>query len=137
MQDYTPERDASLGLVSRLNNLWAQTDCFALEEDYDMWGEILDRIHYTLLYYNELEVEEANNVITKIDFSLKDKIIYAFLSRQIRVAKKNYFKAKPLHKDVTKSKWYHSIQKKDIWLRRKIPASKIYLKENEKGNINY
>jgi len=37
MQDYTPERDASLGLVFRLNNLWAQTDYYALKGDYDKW----------------------------------------------------------------------------------------------------
>lgn len=132
MQDFTPERDASLGLVFRLNNLWAQTDYFALKGDYDKWNNVLDRIYCNLLYRDEMEIEEVNNVITKAELSLKDTKVYSFLSRQIQIAKNGYVKSKPMYKSLTRSKWYHTIQKKDIWLRKEMQALKLYLKENKR-----
>ena len=57
MVDYTPERDASLGLVFRLNNLWAQADYMALSGTYKKWNNVLDRIYCNLLYKENLEIE--------------------------------------------------------------------------------
>jgi len=133
MQDYTPERDASLGLVFRLNNLWAQTDYYALKGDYDKWNNVLDRIYCNLLYRNDMEIEETSSKkIIKVELADKDTEVYAFLSKQIQVAKNNWARSKPISKSSTRSIWYHSIQKKDIWLRKEMQVLKLYLKENKR-----
>ena len=129
-QDFTPERDASLGLVFRLNFLWAQTDYAALEGNYDKWNNILDRIYCNLLYKEEIEVEEKDGSITKIKLSTKDVRVYSFLSKNIHIAKRNFMKANKKNKGITRSRWYHSVQKKDIWLRKLMQTLKLYLKEN-------
>ena len=129
-QDFTPERDASLGLVFRLNFLWAQTDYASLEGNYDKWNNILDRIYCNLLYKEEIEVEEEGGKIIKVKLSTKDVRVYAFLSKNIHIAKRNFMKANKKNKGITRSRWYHSIQKKDIWLRKLMQTLKLYLKEN-------
>ena len=131
-QDFTPERDASLGLVFRLNFLWSQTDYAALEGNYDKWNNILDRIYCNLLYREEIEVEEEGGKIIKVKLSTKDVEVYAFLSRIIHSTKRKFMKATKREKGITRSKWYHSVQKKDIWLRKLMMKLKLYLKENQR-----
>ncbi len=47
--------------------------------------------------------------------------------------RKDYNKARTkLSKGKARSKWYHSLQKKDIWLRKFMQTLKLYLKETEK-----
>lgn len=129
-QDFTPERDASLGLVFRLNFLWAQTDYAALEGNYDKWNNILDRVYCNLLYKEEIEVEEEDGKITKVKLSIKDVRVYAFLSKNIHIIKREFMKSTKREKSIKRSKWYHAIQKKDIWLRKLMQTLKLYLKEN-------
>ncbi len=131
-QDFTPERDASLGLVFRLNFLWSQTDYAALEGNYDKWNNILDRIYCNLLYKEEIEVEEEGGNIIKVKLSTKDVEVYAFLSRNIHSIKRKFMKALKKDKSLMRSRWYHSVQKKDIWLRKLMQTLKLYLKENIK-----
>ena len=132
MQDITPERDASLGLVFRLNNLWSQADYYALKAEYDKWDNVLDCIYRNLLYRNELEVKKLNNKLLSVELSTKDTEIYSFLSRQIHLAKNAFVKSPQKLKSIVRSKWYHAIQRKDIWLRKDMQKLKLYLKEYEK-----
>jgi len=131
MVDYTPERDASLGLVFRLNNLWAQADYMALSGTYKKWNNVLDRIYCNLLYKENLEIEEDNGKIIGITLNKKDTKIYSFLSKQIQIAEYNFRRVPRAKKNRARSIWYHSIQKKDIWLRKLMQDLKLYLKENK------
>jgi len=134
-EDFVPDRDASLGLVFRLNILWSKTDYAALGGRYDEWNNILDRIYCNLLYREEIvtDVDEKTGEITKVELSKKDTKIYKYLSIQIAKAKKNNRQARTkIDKARTKSMWYHAIQKKDIWLRKFMQKLKLYLKETEK-----
>jgi len=134
MIDYIPDRDASLGLVFRLNNLWAQTDYAMLDGKYDKWNNILDRIYCNLLYREPMEVkEDEKKQIIKVELSTKDTKIYSFLSKNIQLAKNDYILARQKYKSRFRSIWYHSIQKKDIWLRKEMQKLRLYLKENKKS----
>ncbi len=128
IKDFTPERDASLGLVFRLNNLWAQSDYAALEGNYDKWNNVLDRIYCNLLYRDEIEVKENNGEITQVKLSTKDVKVYTFLSKRIHFAKRAFQKASKKEKGKKRSRWFHTIQKKDIWLRKLMQKQKLYLK---------
>jgi len=131
IQDFTPERDASLGLVFRLNFLWAQTDYAALAGDYDKWNNLLDCLYRNLLYREEIKIKEENSKIIQVELSNKDTKIYSFVSKQIHIAKRNFNIAKTRkEKSLARSRWYHAIQKKDIWLRKLMFILKLYLKEN-------
>jgi len=132
-QDYTPERDASLGLIFRLNNLWAQTDYAVMSANYDKWDIVLDRLYCNLLYKEDIIVEEGDKKeILQVELSQKDIKVYNFLSKRIHLAKINWKKALPSNKAKARSQWYHAIQKKDIWLRKVMQILKLYLKENKK-----
>ena len=131
-QDFTPERDASLGLVFRLNNLWALIDYAVINADYKKWDVLLDRLYCNLLYKEDMIVEENGGKITKVELSIKDTKVYSFLSKQINKAKSDYNNCSSMNKSKYRSIWYHAIQKKDIWLRKKMQELKLYLKENIK-----
>lgn len=135
VDNFTPDRDASLGLVFRLNILWSKTDYAALGGRYEEWNNILDRIYCNLLYREEIiaDVNEKTGVVTKVELQKKDTKIYRYLSLQIAKARRANFEAcSKREKARTKSVWYHSIQKKDIWLRKFMQTLKLYLKETEK-----
>ena len=133
-KDYTPSTDASLGLVFRLNSLWNRADYAALAADYDKWNNILDAIYRNLLYREEMVVEETNGAITKVQFKKKDTKIYGFLSKRVADCRKEFKTAggSMQKKAQARSKWYHALQKKDIWLRKYMKQLNLYLKETEK-----
>jgi hypothetical protein len=137
--DIVPSQDASLGLIYRLNILWAKTDYAVLEANYDKWDILLDRIYANLLYREEMEVVEEINPSTgqreikSVELSTKDKRVYVFLSKQIYKYKRLFNIAKnPNDKSTFRSNWYHACQKKDIWLRKLMMKNGLYLKENLK-----
>ncbi len=135
VDDFIPDRDASLGLVFRLNILWSKTDYAALGGRYDEWNNILDRIYCNLLYREEIvtSIDEKTGDIIKVELSKKDTKIYKYLSLQVAKAKKEYKQANTkIEKIKARSRWYHAIQKKDIWLRKFMQKLKLYLKETEK-----
>ena len=106
-QDFTPERDASLGLVFRLNYLWAQADQAALDGKYDSWNNVLDRIYCNLLYDVPMNIERAKNgEVKKVELPPADTQVYSALSRQIQLAKINFMGAKnPMKKSMARSIW--------------------------------
>ncbi len=133
--DFIPDRDASLGLVFRLNILWSKTDYAALGGRYEEWNNVLDRIYCNLLYRNEMDTvfDDETGKILEVKLLKKDTKIYRHLSIQVANARKDYNKARnKLDKGKARSKWYHSLQKKDIWLRKFMQTLKLYLKETEK-----
>ena len=130
-----PDRDASLGLIFRLNNLWSQVDYASLQGRYDDWNNILDALYRNLLFKGEMivKVDEETKKVKEVEISSEDKKIYKYLSIQIAKAKKNFMQARSrIDKKKTRSRWYHSIQKKDVWTRKFMQKLKLYLKETEK-----
>jgi len=70
--------------------------------------------------------------ITEIKLPQKDSKIYNFLSKQISLHKFKYGKIVNVgEKQKARSKWYHTLQKKDVWLRKMMMELKLYLKENK------
>ncbi len=49
-----PDRDASLGLIFRLNNLWASVDMVSVDGNYLKWNNLLDAIYRNLLHNEEM-----------------------------------------------------------------------------------
>ncbi len=129
----TPERDASLGLIFRLNGLWAKVDYPAERGEYDHWNAILDRLFTNLDYKDDCEVKKdaAGNVID-VNMDNEDYKVYKFLSNQVYRAKIKVLRSKTrIDRIKNKNNYYHAILKKDRWLRKLMMKLKLYLKEVE------
>ena len=135
----SPNLDASLGLIFRLNTLWAKVDNHAEAADYDGWNVLLDRIYCNLLYREDMKVEEdpTTKKIKNVSLSDEDEKVYKYLTTNIFRTKADYFKT-PLknglnitNKTIMKSRWYRAVMLKDIWLRKYMQKLKLYLKEVE------
>ncbi len=136
VNDFSPSTDASLGLVYRLNILWSKADWAALGGKYEEWNNILDAIYRNLLYREDVvtEDDEETGVVIKVELSKKDTKIYRYLSLQIAKTRKSHHLARSKRdKSRARSIWYHSLQKKDIWLRKHMMKLKLYLKETERS----
>ncbi len=132
-----PDRDASLGLIFRLNNLWSSVDMVSVAGSYLKWNNLLDAIYRNLFFDGKIvtDVDEETGRITKIDFNESDIDLrsYRHFSLQISKARKSFSHARSRRDKVrARSVWYHAIQKKDIWLRNYMQKLKLYLKQTEK-----
>jgi len=134
VKDFLPSIDASLGLVYRLNSLWNRADYEALAGRYDKWNNILDAIYRNLLYREEVVVEEnSKGEVTSVNFIKKDTKVYRCLSKDVADIRRKFLTSRNKAEKINaRSKWYHALQKKDIWLRKFMKKLKLYLKENEK-----
>lgn len=130
-----PNLDASLGLIFRLNILWAKVDNHSEAGDYDGWNILLDRIYCNLLYREDFIVtEDKDKNITDVKLCEEDEKVYRFLTTNIFKAKATYFKTSFQNiqkKTIMKSRWYRAVMLKDIWLRKYMQKLKLYLKEVE------
>lgn len=133
---YTPEADASFGLIYRLNFLWAKVDRDALSGNFNKWELVLDRIFSNLLYREEMSIEkDGEGNIIKISLCDEDKKIWEKLKSNIREVKKNMLIAQRkksismYHQE--KTNHYQSILMYDIWVRKKMQELNLYMKESE------
>jgi len=134
----TPNLDASLGLIFRLNILWAKVDNHAEAGDYDGWNILLDRIYCNLLYREDMiiDADVKTKKVTNVTLSDEDERIYRFLTTEIFKAKAAYYRSpmsKPREKTIMKSRWYRAVMLKDIWTRKFMQKLKLYLKEVEQS----
>ena len=132
-QEYQVERDATLGLIFRLNHLWAVTDDCAMEADYDGWNNTLDCLWRNLLYRNSLVIIKDDNKIT-IKLSEDDDEVWKVLCDNVIKAKINWMKAKIYRPKVVRSFWgkrYAMLQMKDLFVRKLMFKLKLYLKETK------
>lgn len=128
--------DASLGLIYRMNNLWARVDTPAENGDYDAWNIVLDRIFCNLSYRDDPTVikDPTTGAITDVQINDECEKIYKFLTAQIHKRKIDYLKAPPgkiKEKTIAKSRWYHALRIKDIWLRKHMQKLGLYLRETK------
>jgi len=138
-KDIVQKHDATLGLIFRLNGLWAEVDIPAKTGDYDQWNNVLDRIYVNLLYRDDLVVvKDKDGNITEIKLSDDDEKQYKFLSAQVNKYKKLYWlvqgrtkKGTP-KKKIIRSKWYQAVLLKDIWLRKFMNSLNLYIKETKR-----
>lgn len=136
-----PDKDAGWGLIFRLNSLWARVDSPAESGDYDHWNIILDRIFCNLLYRNPMQIiTDENGKVTDVKIAETDLAykVFNFHSLKIFQAKIDYHQSLVHHKPVPyikimKSRWYHAVMMKDIWLRKYMQELGLYLKEIEKS----
>jgi len=132
---YNPEVNAGLGLVFRLNDLWAKADRRALSGDLDAWELVLDRIFSNLLYREKIEVEEnENQEIIDVKLSDKDLKIQSIIKNKIMVSKRNHRHAIKIKDKINSTRTIHyaSIMLYDIWLRKFMQSlGGLYLKETE------
>ena len=129
-----PDRDASLGLIFRLNNLWSLVDYASIGADYKKWNNLLDAIRRNLLFRENVivDVDEITGKVTKVRFTKNDKENYKILSVEISKAIKEYNGARSkVNKGKARNKWYHKLQNKDVWLRKFMQKLKLYMKESE------
>jgi hypothetical protein len=135
----SPEKDAGWGLIFRLNSLWAKVDIPAESGDYDSWNTVLDRIFCNLLYRNKMDIVlDEQGRVQDVKINEDSYKVYAFLTKKIFEAKIDYHKsirAPPnLSKStILKSRWYHAVMLKDIWLRKYMQELGLYLKEIERA----
>jgi len=133
-QSTSPDRDASLGLIFRLNNLWAKVDYVSVVGKYVGWNNLLDALYRNLLFKEDMvtNVDEKTGKITRVRLSEKDVEVYRTLSIEIAKAREKYRMARfKVDKAKARSVWYHAVQNKDIWLRKFMQKLKLYLKETE------
>ena len=136
--EITPKYDSTLGLIFRLNNLWAKVDIPAEEGKYDEWNNVLDRIYNNLAYRSKTKVEKDDNgKIVNIYIDDNDNNEYKFLSMQINKCKQNFLRAKGTtkgvsNKKIARSRHYKALNTKDIWLRRFMQKLNLYIKETTK-----
>jgi len=132
---YNPEVNAGLGLVFRLNDLWAKADRRALSGNLNAWELVLDRIFSNLLYREDIETEEnGDEEIIDVQLSSKDLKIQSIIKDKIMTAKSNHRTAIKEKKKINSSRTIHyaSIMLYDIWLRKFMQSlGGLYLKETE------
>ena len=134
--EITPKYDSTLGLIFRLNALWAEVDIPAKAGNYDAWNNVLDRIYCNLTYRNKLEIKkDSDGNILSMKLVEDDVKEYEYLGAQISkyrglsktVTGKN--KKGTLNKVIAKNLWYKSLMLKDMWLRKFMNELKLYIKE--------
>lgn len=138
MARFTPNIDAGMGLIFRLNILWQTADRKALAGDMEGWNFTLDRIYCNLSYRGDMEIDykdkdkkEIKNITLSEDES---KIIDKF-KEMIREVKAKRVQAIRKRKrgsyNAADGEYYEILTKKDIWLRKLMQQKNLYLKEVE------
>lgn len=134
--DYQPDKDAGLGLIYRLNNLWASVDRKVESGNLEGANYTLDRIYCNLLYRNPLDItyDEDGNV-SDVKLSDEDSQIYDLFEKRIasnRLKKKRAILTKNKKEEyLAGAEFYKIIRLKDIWLRKHMQKLKLYLRESE------
>jgi hypothetical protein len=136
-REVVPDRDASLGLIFRLNGLWSRVDETCISGNYDKWNNYLDRIFSNLSYKELVDVVKKKDKVEKINMVGEETEIYKFLNRDIMENKWKFLITSPKKinkvgvklKDLYRVRWYFAIMKKEIWLRQLMMKRKIYMKE--------
>jgi len=144
--EITPKYDSTLGLIFRLNNLWAKVDIPAESGDYEAWNNVLDRLYNNLAYRGKTKVEkDSNGNILSMIIDDEDDKEYKFLSKKINSCRQVWIKASGnikinvkgqtkmiSNKALARSRWYKALNTKDVWLRRFMHKLNLYIKETTK-----
>ena len=133
-KEYSPAVDSSLGLVFRLNGLWAEADRYSIGGLYNGWNNSLNALWRNLMYRNPMEYSGEGKDI-KIDLSEQDKRGWIILDRNVNISKKNYTIASKRRDKKARhylGRWYKCLEMKDLFLRKKMFQLGLYLKESSR-----
>ena len=145
VSEITPKYDSTLGLIFRLNNLWAEADISAKSGDYAEWNNVLDRIYNNLAYRGKTNViKDDNKKIISMEIDDFDNDEYKFLSMKVNNCKQAYLKARKTkgitkgipNEKIARSRWYKALNTKDVWLRRFMNKLNLYIKETKIGRAH-
>ena len=148
VSEITPKYDSTLGLIFRLNNLWAKVDIPAEGGDYEAWNNVLDRLYNNLAYRGKTKViKDGVGKIIGMKIEDEDDDEYQFLSKKVNICQQTYKMAtgykvftssltgrtkKVSKKKIARSEWYKALNLKDIWLRKFMNKLNLYIKETTK-----
>jgi len=141
--NFNPTLDAGLGLIFRLNYLWAKSDRHALAGEMENWNFTLDRIFSNLSYRGEMDIvykdpkerDPKKKEIVDIKLNYHDKQVHEKFKDMLKTIKIK--RAIALRKkdrktwNETREDEYDLLMKKDIWLRKLMQVQKLYIKESE------
>jgi len=133
----TPEKDAGLGLIYRLNGLNNMADHHAIAGHYDDWNIVLDRIYVSLNFRGDIDLDKKEEVTAgKKEFDYNLNLFYNKHSQEISKWKRRFFLVQHNNKNDSrlqqiKSNWYLSLQRKDIFLKRAMNGLKLYIRITE------
>ena len=130
--------DASLGLIFRLNNLWARVDEPAITGNFRKWNFLLDRLFVNLLYKESLDVEhDDKGKITDVKFNEKDKELFDFLNNKVISSQIKLKCSKTIkERDNAFKELYNALLLKDSGIRKFMYELKLYMKESNKNPAN-
>ncbi len=139
MAKFTPNIDAGMGLIFRLNILWQNIDRRAVAGDLEGWNYTLDRVYVNLLYRGAVEVKykdgNEENEIIDVSLSTEETKVYdkfKNMIRQVKLKRVNAIKRKKRFEyNSANEEYYRVLMNKDIWLRKLMQARNLYLKEIE------
>ena len=133
-------KSSNLGLIFRLNCLWANVDTSVIKGDYNEWNILLNQIYTNLSYKGKtIFLKDTKGKIRSV-FSDTDgeeyKYGYKFLSEKVNLV--GHLNLKGVTKGISNKKivrrlWYEALYDKDVWLRRFMHKFNLYIKETDVG----
>jgi DNA-directed RNA polymerase subunit L len=134
--DYAPELDASLGLIFRLNDLWAQADRRANVGRIDDWEITVDTIYRNLLYRNKISIVKESDGTMDVKLCDEDCAIWNILKNNIAEIKKKIIVANSRkevsHLRTLRLQHYNAVQLYDIWVKKFMhQETRLYIREGE------
>jgi hypothetical protein len=134
--NYEPEMDSTLGLIYRLNYLWAKVDRDRLSGNFDKWEMSLDSVFVNIMYREEAKIdyEKGNDKVKDVKIEEEDYEKWEKWKDKIAVAKSLVNKAKTISEQrAAKHKLYRVLIGYDIWLRKFEYYLKLYIKETQRS----
>ena len=131
-------KDTGWGLVFRLNLIMGKIENDLEAGNLEKWNLHIDRIYANIMFKDQGEyVKDAKGNIIDITFSKEDVEMFQRFAEKIKIIKSKIRielsqeipNANLVHK--FKDEWYSLLFKKDMWIRKRMFALKLYLRETE------
>ena len=129
-----PSKDTGWGLIFRLNGILGKIEDDIERGNLDSWNLHMDRIYVNILHKNPEEIlrDDAGKIIG-VKFSKEDMEVFDKINQTIRTLRKNVAYAKTHSEKIqNKNLLYDYLNKKDIWIRKKMFKMNLYLKDTER-----
>ena len=129
-------QDTGWGLIYRLNGILGKIETDIENSDMKRWNLHLDRVFINIVYKNpEEKVLDDDGKIIDIKLSNDDMEVFSIFNSKIKQFETdiNTAKQEENKQEVIKltNQLYSLLQKKDIWIRKKMFQLKLYLREGE------
>jgi hypothetical protein len=137
---FQPRQDTGWGLIYRLNLLLGKIETDVENGDIENWNKHIDSVFRNILYRNPEEIiKDEQGHIEDIRFSQEDIKVFSMFAKKIKEIKEGFNKLgdydneeyKKKKRQELEEKYYNLVFKKDIWIRKKMFAFDLYLKQIE------